>query len=1338
MPTLDGRHITQAINLIRIYVSLVPTDLDAQHLLLELQTPLPSYAGSSIALASDMLRSNPQDLVALKTIIEVNLRSRKFEDAWPAAQKYTEINPTDLEVQEESISVMHQMGKSPAELRQRADDLAAKYPNDPRFLLIQASAYSVQGPADTLDARQKVFETARNLVIKASQQDPPDAQFVNFTIAQLDRIGEYSLSQNLLDRAVAKLNDPELTRILVQRLWENHKFAEVISRLEKLDPTSPAADVQLVAYKALSLFALNRKAEANALVSNLSARSNDRIAYAWSLALKTHFDETNADVKSELTSYREALQRSPDNAIIQTMLGDAYAKIGENELALQSWRQAAGEVPSWSEPHIRIAEVLASQGQGSDQEALTAAQQALMTTAQGPHTYDPQGAIARILVDYARWQATQDSEISHTLLENLLAVQNKMPGEPNTLPIYASVLAQTGQRDKAIEVIRGGEKQSGPDGESVLLKLAQVSRITKLGMEPEIYNAVEQQYGLTARVSYARATSALAGGQAAAGLKILQDAKTHGAGTPQLWDRVICQYRELSRDPDAGASWAALGDANPGDLSIQSLILTGEESAWSNRAFIDRTINRVKDLTSDEAISWKLARARWLLSSADVQRDASAAVVLLNEVIKSSSADYKPRVLLATAYDRLNDPEDAAAQWEQAAVLQPNSSQILLSLMRELHAAAKYNETRTTFDKLSGFSSLPPDVALQAAAIMAQEGELQRAQTMLEANPNPRNPVLHDATLAKVYRLEGRISDTAQLYFNLAKASSLDIMTIREAADFFGSQHDIQAAHRMLNHADATSLPTDEHDLLLADFDDNWGDRADAVREYADAVAHADENPAASVAQAGFFIRHQQWADAQRILDVAGARWPDNKDLKVLQSMQRNLANVPQSAQMAFLLRAVSRDPQNPAGQETLRVVSASGSDNVEQTITSLRSLLEKYPDFLPLYEVTLPQLLRAGRTDEAISLGAKIMAQFSSSADAARIATQAYMFAGRWNDVILAAGQWRMRDAAHPQEADRMIAMADLHTNQARDAVDRLAPYVSVAQSNPDANENILLEYAEALIRSGNESDASALLLPLARNSAQWRANWLQIAVFSHTDGPSTAAWIEQIRPLLDPHSLTEQQHLADAYFDCATRRGYPKGFEFARDALKPFVGTAAITVPALMSFASAADNAGDLPTAEIAYRRVLQMDSTQTIAQNNLAEVLRAKGSSASIKEAEALARAAIAVRPNDPASSTYYDTLAHILLQEQRTEDAFSTFEAGYRLQPKDLNVLIGLTWLSAKNNRINAANHYLEQVQALLPSDSQVDGEVKQELDTARDLLKKANTSNSITGTGPADR
>src|SRR6185503_4896731 len=98
-------------------------------------------------------------------------------------------------------------------------------------------------------------------------------------------------------------------------------------------------------------------------------------AAAWSAALSARFGDNQLDPKTAISRYRTALARDPDNAVIHFMIGEAYARLGENELAVTSWLRAAELVPSWSRPHVLIARTYA--GSGRIPDALEEAQMAV-------------------------------------------------------------------------------------------------------------------------------------------------------------------------------------------------------------------------------------------------------------------------------------------------------------------------------------------------------------------------------------------------------------------------------------------------------------------------------------------------------------------------------------------------------------------------------------------------------------------------------------------------------------------------------------------------------------------------------------------------------------------------------------------------------------------------------------------------------------------------------------------------------------------------------------------------------------------------------------------------
>jgi tetratricopeptide (TPR) repeat protein len=741
-------------------------------------------------------------------------------------------------------------------------------------------------------------------------------------------------------------------------------------------------------------------------------------------------------------------------------------------------------------------------------------------------------------------------------------------------------------------------------------------------------------------------------------------------------------------------------------------------------------------------LGWKTAYARWLLAGGPAEKHATEAVVLLTAVTNDHPDEYVPHVLLATAYDQLNNLSGGLDEWHKAAALAPQSPQAQFALLQALHHADKKDDALVVFDKLQAMSDLPPELALEAASIIAAEGDMQRAEKMLLKYPTASDKsgseafrVLHDGTLAKVYRLENRPNEAARIYFDLANAKKLDVNTIREAADFFGVQGELAEAHKFLDRLVETPLPAGQRQLIEAEFEEEHGTVETAAKLYDEAVKLAGVDPVASIRRIGFLIRRHNWTKAHSAIDQAAARWPANESVANLAKAVAELANYTHLDEMGTLINALTADPQNAAANDSLAIATDPAS-----TPSQVRSLLEKYPGFEPLYELASRRMMSAGDPAEALSIARKAMGRFPRSEDAARTMAEVSAASGNWAGAAVAAREWRQRITGNPRPADQFIAVADLAIQQPLDAVDRLSPYVADATAHADDNEALLTTYAQALIRAGRQGDAAALLQPLAQNEPRWRLAWLGLAPVSFADGAASGAWIVQVKPLLIPDSIEEQEALAEAYLTCADRQNYPQDYGLARDALKPFVQTPKMRSRQWLIYASASTGAGDGESARQAYRQVLKLDPTNAVAQNNLADLLRQSNDPDSLKEAEGLVNQAIANHGNDPAAFNYFDTLARILMKEGRANDAIDAFEKGNAIAPNNLDILVGLASECASNNRTNSAIRYLAQIDDLLSHGTQLSGELAAELATARQAVHKSESENSQSGAGslPAGR
>jgi predicted Zn-dependent protease len=128
---------------------------------------------------------------------------------------------------------------------------------------------------------------------------------------------------------------------------------------------------------------------------------------------------------------------------------------------------------------------------------------------------------------------------------------------------------------------------------------------------------------------------------------------------------------------------------------------------------------------------------------------------------------------------------------------------------------------------------------------------------------------------------------------------------------------------------------------------------------------------------------------------------------------------------------------------------------------------------------------------------------------------------------------------------------------------------------------------------------------------------------------------------------------------------------------------------------------------------------------AANNLANLEMSNGDAASLTDAEALAKRAVAAASDDAgAVPYYYDTLARVYLREGKPDDAASQFAQADRIRPNDAAILIGWADSLVQANKMDEAVVKLQAAEARLPAGGQLTPELAKELQTVRDTVQKA--------------
>jgi len=1277
----NGRHLAEAISYFRRGLELQPNNLDAKHQLLTIYTdPTIQYNAEANALADELLKINPKDIPALRAKAKALAAMHQFEEALKISQQLNTLDPTDLQSQRLTYELLNGLNHPDAEILARAKAGLAAHPDDPRFQLLQAFAFILTH--DDKSAKEWLQKAA-------ATKNPPDAEFIKELVGLFDSQGLYNESEAILNRVANQSADPQIKRLLIQRLWESGRYADAADRLKNLDPNAPSSDAQLLAYRAYCLYELNRPSEAHPLLLALSNRSDDDTALAWAKTLRARYESPNLTPRELINEYQGALVRDPRNPLARYFLGDTFARIGETEPAMQAWNHAANELPNWSIPRARIARALASTGRSQ-----SAVEQAITAYRQSPNVGS---AIALAVAWNSRLANQNDPTLRDKVLGLVSDIQSKLPGESDTLPIYVNLLAQSNQRDKAIAAVNQVLNSPHPPSQDTVIALLPISRANHLNLESNLLQQAQKTYGLTPSLALASALNQFADGQTDAALKTLTDQANTATADKTQWQLALATFLERTNNSKAHDAWATLGDQNPADITIQSTILdlSDTSSAWKDRAFILRTIQRLHDLTGDDANRWRFARARWLLTSPQADRDSAEAVVLLMDLVRQSPANLIPRLYLARALENVNNRPAAIEQLKSAAAMDSDSVPIAIDLARFLQANGAYPDARQYLDRAAKSPNLDPASRQRIAAMLENSGDTPSAIALLQNSPN--DPT-RDSLLASLYRRNGDTQKATDLYQKLLANPNCDPATIAAASDFLASQGKTDEARKSLARLDSSKMPPADRELILAAFEESHGTPDSALAHYQKALTADTTDSRAWRTLAAYYIRSSKLDQASSTIDQALKTYPQDNDLLALRAQLSAMQSNGGKGDLAQLLDAMSRDPRNAGVVEVLKVIQDSRNSNENPNITAdkLRQAVDRHPDLLVAQEMMAQTYLKLDRNEDAIYIADRTARLLPNNPEAAQLLCMAYARAGKWDKLLEAAQDWRRRAIEKPFDADTAIAQAYIELDQPGNAVKQLEPYIAKAKSEPAKNLPVLTAYASALIRANRDSDASSLLVPLLKDSPQYRLAYLRLAS-QLKNSQAIQSWLSQITPMISPDSKDEQYALASSWYAFNIQTGDPTALATARQLAQTLSLKKDADAGSHLLLGAIAERQNDHTAAINAYRRALELNPNLPVAQNNLAYQLYTSAPQDQLPEARTLAERAVATNPKDGA---FWDTLARVAMKQGDKARATAAFEKAVDLQPKDIPARVGLVQSYLAEGDKSRAKSVLTQIDSLL--------------------------------------
>lgn len=1340
VPAPQNQHKVQAVMVLRHLVGLYPQRIDELRTLLSLYAET-GYVTETIGAADMVLKRFPNDAQAMDFKARALLRLRQYDEALAAAQKCLEIDPERAGVALVAVDAMRQNATPAAQITETAKTWKLwDRPGDGRSELVRGYVSLQTGDREAAvgmlrAAASRQWTDVENgkvlvgLLERLAPSERPDPKVTAIPLADLS----LSLLEQLSKTAPG---DRTVREALARRYWEAGRAQDVVQLLgsgaEAADHA--ALDSETLGLHATALIQLQRAAEAGRIREALASRADDPESAAWAAILRQ--GEAGApDARRLAELCQAALDRNPESAYLRYFLGTAYKQLGEDAQAHTAWTEAAQRGTTWATPLVRLADSHLAAGRYD--AAFGAARAAVFRARNDAGANLTFLRVAAECVSRGTFDAADQAATRSALLADLRQVQQQFPGEEHTLLGQISLLARSAddaERRKAAELITQAADSDAKPSEQALLRLAAVSRAAKLGVEEKCYARAEKEYGLTPALAYARAADRFAGGDTAGGLNVIDEAAARAAAKDRpSFEVARLRYLDLTGDPGAPAAAAALADARPQDLQVQQTLLQLRTVA-ADRGLLDRTIQRVRSLAGEQALNWRVARARWLMTFSP-DAGLKEATTLLTEVVRRAPDSAEARLLLGRALRRAGDLAGATDQLTAAAELDPSSVPARLELVAVLQARGEQARAAQHLDKVTGglATRASAEERRRAAMLLSLQGRTDQAVELLEPHAAGDRPSA--LLLADLYRSAGRKEQLAVAVEKLLQEP--DAATIAFAADLYASQGRQAEAQAVLGRLDQLQLVAGEKQLIRADHVARYGSLEEACQLYEAAAKEMPRDARAWRALVSSRIALGRATEALAAADEALRQIPDDPAFMAVRQngplLQATAAN-PRLNPLAVLF---TRDPSaNVAAADLLRTLSdeQKGTASAQQVNARLSQIASSAPQLTLLQAVVADRYLAAGRFDDAAAAAARAVQASPSSSEALRLQSTVLAASGRWSEALQAALHWRERSGNAPLEADIAISDAYLATGQPDQAMRQLEPYAGMLNSGAATQpadsfqQRLIPAYARALEGLGRTDDAARIMEPLLKADAGWRQGWLLFAVRSLPEGRA-AEWIQRVADL-SPDSVQDQTVVAEVWGMLAARTKNTSYADKAREILGRLAAQPNAAAVALASMGMRYEQDGRVKEAEATYRRALAAAAADTksdprqsvtpVIQNNLAMLLARSGSN--LDEATTLATAAVKSNPN---AATLHDTLAFVHAKAGRYADAVASERVAVRLDPGDPSYQISLARFLVSNGQADNATQVLNELEArYVARPERLAADLRGQIQEVRDLIAKS--------------
>jgi tetratricopeptide (TPR) repeat protein len=1255
-------------------------------------------------------RSDSMAVEAIATRARALYAMRNFPLALDACDLWVNVAPDNVEPALLRVELLQDNHRS----QQEALDLAEKWVKaNPSVntaqlatdgLLLKGHSHLIFG--DVSEARTALTQAASGaLSTRLAMQA---------LIGDLTAVREADSARALLGRMVAADPSNDAIRFqLVDRDWETGRAAEVVDLVSKVHSDKPLPS-EIVGLQGTALVMLGRKPDAVQVEQTLGQRSDDSEAQAWSVILKQMIDR-QANPQVLIDAVKPVLRRGAENEYLRSFIADAYLRLGERESAAREWQHVIEQNLTWVMPALRLSKLWLEEGRTEQ-----ARQAGLAAVARAPSSTQALMSLADAWTANVESGHQDDAMACQQFVERLATA---LPTDDRPSVYQTRLMAALGRiqeaKDSIQQKLSSGHKLSEDDW----IQFASISESHHLGLENDCLAASQSQNGISARLAYAKAVAHLAANDPKGGLESFQaefaaandsrSATTSPAPAPlaasaQLgaddttldWDLARASYLELIRDPNAAAAWSTLAEKRNSDLHIQELVLS-VTSVQADKTLSARCIDRIESLLGQDNDASRMAHARWLVNFGSSGAELAETRTLLDDLIRVVPDSAELRVLSARAYERASKLTDAVSDLRAAVNLSPDQVSIRLYLARLLEAQGDFDAVREQLDHFSDQQLQVNEQRQQAAALLAEQGQVDRAISLLEENARAGDEAeTASLLLAQLYQRRNEYSK-AQLLVDRLLQEKPSAAVIHFAAELLASEGKVEQARGVLSKLNAVAnVEPGVPDMIRADFALKYesADGSDrALSLFSSATKAAPTNP---LTWRSLVAANLLYARPQAALDAAnqGLRsLPDDPTLLAIAQQPAMLTYAAQNAELKPLLLYFVKNPTTGSvGASALGAIYAAHASQLplDSLALQLRDLARQNPRFAPLHVYLATLFMRLRHTDDAVTVASEAANAIPDSPEVAQTACDILLAAEHWPEALAMARRWRENIPVDAVEADIAQAKALMALRQPLEAINLLKPYVT--NSTAPADGRILQLYANSQLAAGITPDLAALMSPLLDRDAAGRSQWMNFAVLNLPPAEAEG-WLRRASEKLpDARShggVQERITLSRMYAVLASRDPAGDYADIARDILLPLAKVDRPDPTVLLTLANLAESQGNIKDAEKYYRLALTIQPLDPLAENNLSMLLARDGDPAAAKP---FIDAAVHTLPD---SAELLDTRAFVLLACGDLNSAMSDIREAVRLDPAQPRYRLRLIEMLNSANRLTDASNELRAMDAM---------------------------------------